>query len=81
MTNEQITFEQALEKLEQIVSRIEEGQVPLEESIEQYAQGIELIKRCREILNAAEKKIQLLAKDEAVGLKPAGELDQDDESR
>ena len=74
MTPQKLTFEQSLEKLEQIVSRIEAGKVPLEQSIEQYAEGIELVKQCRTILDAAEKKIQLLARDEAKGLKGAGEL-------
>ena len=78
---QKITFEQALERLEQIVTRIEEGKVPLEESIDQYAEGIKLVKQCREILDQAEKKIQLLAKDEQLGLKVAGELDDDDDDR
>ena len=39
------TFEQALEQLEQIVAEIEQGKVPLEESIEKYAQGVRLIQQ------------------------------------
>ena len=71
---EKLTFEEALAKLERIVSQIEEGKVPLEESIEKYAEGIGLIKQCRAILDEAEKKIQLLAKGEGGSLEPAGEL-------
>ena len=71
------TFEQALEELEEIVARIEAGEVSLEESIEKYAEGTALIKQCRAILDAAEKKIQVLARDEAQGLKVEGELDDD----
>ena len=41
-----------------------------------YAEGIRLIKQCRKILDAAEKKIQLLAKDEDGELKPAGSLEE-----
>ncbi len=63
-TDRKLTFEQALEKLEQIVSEIEAGEVPLEESIEKYAEGIELIKQCRKTLSAAEQKIQTLSKDQ-----------------
>ena len=70
-----LTFEQALEQLEQIVSRIEQGETSLEESIEKYAEGIVLIKQCRKILDAAEKKIQLLSGAETGQLTPAGELD------
>ena len=71
---EKLSFEQALEELEQIVSEIEQGKVPLEESIDKYARGIELIRRCRSILATAEKKIQLLARAEGETLAAAGEL-------
>jgi len=71
-----LTFEEALEKLESIVSAIEEGKVPLEESIAKYAEGIQLVKQCRAILDDAERKIQLLAKGEGGELTPAGELDE-----
>ena len=70
-----LKFEQALAKLEQIVSEIEEGKVSLEESIAKYAEGIGLVKHCRKILDAAEQKIQLLAKGEGAALEPAGELE------
>ena len=73
-----MTFEQAMDTLEQIVAGIEGGDVSLEESIEKYAEGTALIKQCRTILDAAEKKIQVLARDEGDGLKVAGELDDGD---
>ena len=76
-----ITFEQALARLEKIVDQIEEGKVPLEESIEKYAEGTNLVKQCREILASAERKIQLLAKSQGDKLAPAGELDQPDETQ
>ena len=76
MAKQKITFEQALEQLEQIVTKIEQGQISLEQSIEKYAEGIEMIKQCREILDAAEKKIQLLTKGQDQLLHPAGELDE-----
>jgi exodeoxyribonuclease VII small subunit len=71
---QKMTFEQAMAKLEEIVSRIESGQAPLEESIEKYADGIKLIKQCRSILDAAEQKIQLLAKGEGGSLVGGGKL-------
>jgi len=79
MPTQKLTFEQALEKLEQIVSQIEEGKVSLEESIDKYAEGIKLIKQCRDILETAEKKIQLLAKGGGALLEPAGELPEPEE--
>ena len=79
MGKQKLTFEQALEKLEQIVTEIEEGKVPLEESIEKYAEGTRLIQQCRSILEEAEKKIQVLAKGQGESLEPAGELGEDQE--
>jgi exodeoxyribonuclease VII small subunit len=76
-----LKFEQALAQLEEIVSRIEEGKVSLEESIAQYAEGIALVKHCRKVLDAAEQKIQLLAKGEGDALAPAGELEESDENK
>jgi exodeoxyribonuclease VII small subunit len=75
-----LTFEQSLEKLEEIVTEIESGEVPLEESIEKYAEGMGLVKQCRGILDQAEKRIQLLSRgegDDAVAVD--GELDELDE--
>lgn len=73
-------FEEALEKLESIVSQIEEGKVSLEESIDKYAQGIALIKQCRTILDSAEKKIQLLGRGGEDSLEVTGELEDSQEA-
>ena len=73
---EKLTFEQALARLEQIVTAIEEGEVPLEQSIDKYAEGVELVKQCRQILDSAEKKIQLLGKGEGGQLEVTGELEE-----
>ena len=54
------TFEQALEELEQIVTDVEEGSIPLEESIDKYARGMKLIRHCRGILEQAEKRIETI---------------------
>ncbi|MHC4715815.1 MAG: exodeoxyribonuclease VII small subunit [Planctomycetota bacterium] len=79
MPNEKkMTFEQALGKLEELVEQIESGQIGLEESIARYEEGTKLVKQCRKILDAAEKKIQLLAKGEG-GLAAAGELEEPQE--
>lgn len=59
-----LSFEQAIKKLTDIVSKIEEGQISLEQSLTQYEQGMGLIKHCRAILQKAEKKIEQIAKQE-----------------
>jgi exodeoxyribonuclease VII small subunit len=74
VANNKLTFEQALGKLEEIVSAIESGQIGLEDSIAKYAEGARLIGYCRGILNAAEKKIQLLTAKSDGSLEEAGEL-------
>jgi len=76
MGKQKLTFEQALGKLEKIVEQIESGQIGLEESIARYEEGTTLIKQCRTILDAAEKRIQLLAKGEAGRLAASGELEE-----
>ena len=53
-----LSFEQAIDQLNQIVSRIEQGQVPLQESLDQYEKGMKLIQYCRGILQDAEKRIE-----------------------
>ncbi len=74
MTEQKVSFEQALARLEKIVAEIEAGKVPLEKSIERYAEGIALIKQCRSILASAESKIKLLTAAEGQALEVSGEL-------
>ena len=76
MAEKKMPFEQALERLERIVTEIEEGKISLEESIEKYAEGTKLIGTCRGILDEAEKKIQLLARGEGGQLAVEGELEE-----
>jgi len=59
------TFEDRLARLEKIVERLESGEAGLDESLRLYAEGAELIRACRKILGAAEKKIVQLT--EATG--------------
>jgi exodeoxyribonuclease VII small subunit len=60
---EEPTFEQALEQLEQIVQRLEKGELPLEESLKAYEEGIRLSRFCHGKLEEAEGKIEMLLKD------------------
>ena len=57
------TFEEALRTLEDIVARLERGDVPLEESIRLYEEAIGLSKTCAEKLTQAELILKRLAKD------------------
>src|SRR6185295_19392310 len=57
------TFEAALKKLESIVQRLEQGELPLEESLTLYEEGIRLSRLCHAKLEEAEGKIELLMKD------------------
>jgi exodeoxyribonuclease VII small subunit len=56
------TFEAAQKELEQIVQRLEHGQAPLDEALSLWERGEQLYKLCRERLDAAEGRIEELAK-------------------
>ena len=56
------TFEEALERVEAIIERIERGEVGLEESLAEYERGVELIKKCRGILERAEQRVEDLTR-------------------
>lgn len=57
-------FEEALGRLEQIVQTLEAGNLPLEESLKAFEEGIALARFCASQLEAAERRIELLTKDE-----------------
>lgn len=53
-----LNFEESIKQLKEIVERIEQGQIPLQDSLEQYEEGMALINHCRGILQKAEKRIE-----------------------
>ena len=57
---ESFSFEAALDELEQLVERMERGDIPLEESLKDFERGIELTRACQEALRSAEQKVQIL---------------------
>jgi exodeoxyribonuclease VII small subunit len=57
------TFEQALAQLEQIVQKLEKGELPLEDSLRLYEEGIRLSRLCHGKLEEAEGRIEVLMKD------------------
>jgi exodeoxyribonuclease VII small subunit len=63
----QPTFEQSLERLEDIVHQLEDGKLGLSESLERYEEGVRHLKLCHQALESAERKIELLAGVDAEG--------------
>ncbi len=59
----EMSFEDAMKELEQVVTMLERGEVPLEESIRLYERGAKLRKRCEEKLREAEEKIAQITLD------------------
>jgi exodeoxyribonuclease VII small subunit len=59
-----LSFEQTIKELGNIVGKIEQGQIPLQDSLQQYERGMALIKHCRTILAKAEKRIEKISKEE-----------------
>lgn len=65
-----LTFEKALEELEALVTRMEDGKLPLEESLAAYQRGAELIKYCESRLTDAQARIAILEGGELRDLGP-----------
>ena len=61
--DKQIQFEEAFKRLDEIVTKLESGDLSLVESMTLFEEGITLTKTCKTRLEAAEQKIQLLLKD------------------
>lgn len=72
-TFEATSFEKALTELEEIVKVLEAGNINLEEALQKFEEGIKLSRYCNQKLNDAERKINLLLKDEggAITIQPA----------
>ncbi len=58
--DKELSFEEALKRLEQIVSRLEDEEIPLEKALKTFEEGIRLSRYCNRCLDEAEKKIQIL---------------------
>ena len=63
----ELSFEEAITGLTDIVGRIEQGQIPLQDSLQQYERGMALIKHCRTILQKAEKRIEKITEEQTEG--------------
>lgn len=58
-----LTFEENIEKLEEILSRLEDEKLPLDTSVKLYEEGMKLIAKCNRELEDAERKIKILTKN------------------
>lgn len=64
-----LPFDEALKRLEEIVQRLEAGDLPLEESIRLFEEGVRLSRLCGSKLEAAERKVEMLVRDQDGTLK------------
>lgn len=60
-------FEDALKKLQTIVEKLERGDLPLEQAMESFTEGMQLVQLCHQKLEEAEKRVQVLVKDQQGG--------------
>lgn len=60
-----LSFEDSIKHLKEIVEQIEQGEIPLQDGLDQYEKGMTLIKHCRTILQQAEKRIEKISTEEA----------------
>jgi exodeoxyribonuclease VII small subunit len=58
-------FEQAMQRLEEIVEQMESGELPLEDLIVRYEEGMKLVKVCQERLASAEQRIEIITRNSA----------------
>ncbi len=76
----ELSFEQAMERLEQVVSRLEDGNVPLEQAIELFQEGMKLSQQCTQKLDQFERKVEILIEEEgALMKKPFNAIETDKE--
>ncbi len=60
---EELAFDEALERLETLAGQLEDGDVPLEESLRVYENAVALFRHCRARLSSVEQKLELLTRD------------------
>ena len=75
---EELTFEEALGKLEKIVQKLEEGKAPLSESMELFEEGVGLARFCSRKLDEAKRKIEVLTGKDGKFTKEPFEIDTDE---
>jgi exodeoxyribonuclease VII small subunit len=73
-------FEEALQKLETIVTQMEEGDLPLEETLKAFEEGVRLARFCASKLDEAERKVEKLMRDQAGKLQTTSFSEEEDGS-
>ncbi|MHC1693952.1 MAG: exodeoxyribonuclease VII small subunit [Eubacteriales bacterium] len=63
MAEENLSFEQALVRLEMIIKSLESGNTPLDQSLELYEEGVALVRQCNGKLDNASQRIKVLSRD------------------
>jgi exodeoxyribonuclease VII small subunit len=64
MTKKRIQFEECLAKLEKTVEELERGDLTLDQSLARYEDGVKALRQCYEVLRDAEKRVEVLLKNE-----------------
>ena len=64
MSNKSATFEENMHRLEQIVRTMEQGEIPLEESLKLFNEGTALVQSCGKLLDEAQMQIKMIVPDE-----------------
>ena len=80
MAKKKEKFEEALQKLEAIVTQMEEGDLPLEETLKAFEEGVRLARFCASKLDEAERKVEKLMRDQAGKLQTTSFSEEDDGS-
>jgi exodeoxyribonuclease VII small subunit len=62
-SNKNLSFEEALKRLEEVLQSLERSDCPLEEAMSLYQEGMKLVRTCRDKLTDAESKISILLKE------------------
>ena len=80
MARKKEKFEEALQKLEAIVTQMEEGDLPLEETLKAFEEGVRLARFCASKLDEAERKVEKLMRDQAGKLQTTSFSEEKDDS-
>jgi len=71
--NEKIDFESAMQHLEELVTKIEAGNLSLEDSLQEFEKGIKLSRSCQAALKDAEQRVKILSDDEEIDFNAVSE--------
>ena len=80
MAKKKEKFEQALQKLEAIVAKMEEGDLPLEDALKAFEEGVRLAKFCTSKLDEAERKVEKLVRDQSGKVQTSPFSEEEDDS-